>query len=280
MSDGGDSLSEKRVYAEARDATAVYVASTLGVVRVTVSGAQVGRVSLVHREPVADVAGADGRLLAAGEADVLVGTGEEIEPTGFGTAVAVGVGASLFAASPDGRVARLAGDDWRDVGRVAAPRAFDGAFLAAGSGVHRVGADGVEPLGLADVRDVAWIGADGDSVAGPYAATDDGLYRRDEAGAWQLERDEACQVVAAAAHRANLVADGVLFERRSPGEWTPCDLPADQPVVDVAHGEATYAVTADGTFLVDAPPEHAPDGAGGWRSRALGLEGVTGLAVT
>lgn len=278
MSDEDISLSEKRVYADAREPTSVYVAGDLGVARVTVSGDQVGRVSLVHREPVGGVAGGDGRLLAATDEDVLVGAGEEFQPTGFGPAVAVGVGASLLAAGPDGRVARLAGDDWRDVGRVDEPQAFDGAFLAANAGVFRVGGDGVEHLGLADVRDVAGIGGDGDSVTGLYAATDDGLYRRDEAGTWVRER-EACEVVAAAVHRAHLVADGALLERRSAGEWAPCDLPADGPVVDVAHGEATYAVTAEGRFLVDLPPERASDGAGGWRSRALGLPGVVGLTV-
>jgi hypothetical protein len=52
-----------------------------------------------------------------------------------------------------------------------------------------------------------------------------------------------------------------------------------EPVADVAYGEGTYAVTVDGTFLVDAEPASTPDGTAGWHHRALGVTGVSALAV-
>lgn len=284
MSEGDVALDEKRIYGETREVTVTYVAGELGVTRVAVSGDRVGRVGLVHRGAARDVAGGDGQLLVATDADALVGTGDGFEPTGFGPAAAVGVGRDLLAAAPDGRVARLVGDDWHAVGTVEDPRAFDADYLAAGSGVFRAGTDGLEALGAAGVRDVAAAGATGaasaTSGAGSAlrAATDDGLFRLDADGRWTVEREEACEVVAAADDRAHLVAAGTLFERRD-GEWVACQLPADGEVVDVAYGEAPYAVTADGTFLIDAAPGQAPDGAGGWRGRALGVPGVAGIAV-
>lgn len=264
------SLDEKRVYGERREATAVYAATGLGLARVAVSGDRAGRIELVRRGTMRDVAGADGRLLVATPEDVLVGTAEGFEPTGFGPAVAVGVGADLLvAADPDGRIARLVGDDWQDVGTVDGPRRFDGAFLATAGGVARVDSDGLDRLGLDGVRDVA--------AAGPYAATDGGLYRLDD-GEWTTARDGAAELVAADAERAHVVAGDALYEREGDA-WVRRDLPVAGRVADVAYGEATYAATADGTFLVDAPPDATPDGGGGWRHRALGLPDVASVAV-
>ncbi len=269
MSQPDSALDEKRVYAESRDATVAYLASDLGVTRVSVSGDQVGRVSLSHRSAARDVAGADGRLLVATENDVLVGTREGFESTGFGPALAVGIGHSPLAAGPDGHVARLVGDSWQQIGTISDVRAIDGHFVAADSGVYRVTDSDLSALGLDGVRDVAAIG--------PYAATDGGLFRRSN-GAWTGERHEPCSVVAAAGARAHVVADGTLRERGSDG-WVPCVLPTADTVVDVAYGEATYAVTADGTFLVDAESAVAADGQGGWRTRALGIPAVVSIAV-
>lgn len=236
MSQEGDAVDEKRIYGETRDATAAYVASETGLARVEVSGDRVGRISLVDTKPARDVAGAAGRLLVAGDEDVLVGTDGGLDATGFGPAAAVGATTGrLLAARPDGRVATLEGNDWRMLGTAEAPRRFDGAYLASGEGVCRVVDDGLESLGLDDVRDVA--------AAGPYAATGDRLYGFAE-GDWRTVRDGAAERVA-----------------------------------DVAYGEATYAVTVDGTVLVDADPATTPDGTGGWRHRALGLAGVAALAV-
>jgi len=61
--------------------------------------------------------------------------------------------------------------------------------------------------------------------------------------------------------------------------WQPCDLPVRERVVDVAYGADTYAITEDGTFLVDTADESTADGRGGWRSRSLGVPEVVGVAV-
>jgi hypothetical protein len=44
-------------------------------------------------------------------------------------------------------------------------------------------------------------------------------------------------------------------------------------VVDVAHAETTYAVTADGTLLAYDPAE------GAWRDRPLGLADARAITV-
>lgn len=263
-------LDEKRVYGETRETTAAYVASGTGLARVEVSGDQVGRIELVDTKPARDVAGAAGRLLVVGDEDVYVVTDDDLAPTGFGPAAAVGDTADrVLAAGPDGRIAALEGNDWRTVGHVEEPRRFDGAYLAAGEGAFRVGEDGLEHLGLDDVRDVA----DG----GPYVATGDRLCALVE-GSWRTARDGAAERVAADGDLLHVIAGDQLFER-SDGTWRQCDLPVRERVADVAYGEATYAVTVDGTFLVDADPETTPDGTGGWRHCSLGLSGVTAIAV-
>lgn len=269
MSRPDSALDEKRVYAESRDATLAYLASDLGVTRVSVSGDQVGRVGLVHRSSARDVAGADGRLFVATEDDVLAWTREGFESTGFGPALAVGIGNTPLAAGPDGLVARLLGDAWSQVGTLSAVRAIDGHLVAADSGVYRVTDGDLTPLGLDGVRDVA--------ASGPFAATEGGLFRRVN-GTWTGERHEPCSVVAADGARAHVVADGTILERGSNG-WIPCDVPTATTVVDVAYGDATYGVTADGTFLIGAEAAVAADGQGGWRARALGIPSVGGIAV-
>lgn len=269
MSEEDIALDEKRIYGEKRETTVAYVASETGLARVEVSGDQVGRISLVQAEPVSDVAGAAGRLLVAAE-DVHVGDHGDLAATGFGTAAAVGATPDrLLAVSSDGHVAELTGDDWRRIGTVDDPRRMDGTYLATGDGVVRVREDDLGYAGLSRVRDVA--------DAGPYAATAEGVYGQDR-GEWRTARGEPAERVAASAERLHVVDDGTLYDGRD-GAWTVCTLPVDEPVADVAYGEVPYAVTVDGTFLVDADPETTPDGSGGWRHRSLGLHGVTALAV-
>lgn len=261
-------LSEKRLYGATRARTEAFVASSLGVTRVELAGARVGRFSLVHREPATSIAGGAGKLAVGTEDDVLVAVGEEFATTGFGPAVTVALaGGTPVAAAPDGTVARLRGDQWEPVGSVATPRRADGDLLVAADGVYRVG-DGLAHLGGGNVRDVA--------AAGPYAATGDGLYRYD--GEWVREAEGDCTLVAADGERAHAASDDGLLARRN-GDWHVLDRPVDAPLADLAHGECPYAVTADGTLLVHADPELAPDGQGGWRSRELGVPGVVGLAV-
>jgi hypothetical protein len=272
-------LDEKRIYGDKRTETVVYVAGDMGLTRVEVAGDQVGRFELPFRDPVRDVAGRDGRLLVATEEDVLVGTGEGFEPTGFGPAAAVGLAPGTtgsprpVAAGPDGDVAVLRGDEWAPVGTVSDPRTVDGDLLAAGDGVYRVGTEGFNRVRESPATDVA--------ASGPYAACPDGLYELPD----RRLRDGEHGVVASdggrrdgAGGRAHAVAGGGLFTRRESG-WERADTPTDEPVVDVAHGESVYAVTAAGTLLVRADPERTPDGRSGWRSRALGVREVRRLAV-
>ncbi|MHB9287497.1 hypothetical protein ACKVMT_10735 [Halobacteriales archaeon Cl-PHB] len=268
MSQEDIALDEKRIYGAKRDETIAFVGSDVGLTRVTVSGDQVGRFSLERRDAIRDVAGADGRLLVATGSDVLVGTSEGFEPTAFGPADAVGIdeGAPI-AAGPDGTVACLVGNEWESLGELPEVRAIDGPYVAATDGLARVVGDNLEHLGLDDVNDVA--------AAGPYAATADGLFAGSDG--WVVDLQGPFRVVAADAGRAHAVGDAHWVRRD--GEWVTTTVPTTDPVVDLAFGESTYGVTETGTFLIEADPTVTADGAGGWRSRALGVGTVTGLAV-
>jgi hypothetical protein len=253
-------MDESSQVGDRRTSVDVAVASSVGVVVVRVGGDRVGEFGLRDRCTARDVAAADGRLAVATPEDVRV----DGEPTGFGPAAVVGAGGDGFVAvGPEGRVARRPadGDAWTPLGRLdAAARAADGDLLATAAGVVHC-ADGLDSAGLDDARDVA---------AGTYAATGDGLYRRDGTD-WRCEHEGAVDAVAAAGGRAHAASGETLFERRD-GAWRARDLPTAVPVADVGHGpETVYAVTADGTFLADAGE--------GWRTRPLGVPDVRRLAV-
>jgi len=272
-------LDEKRVYAGTRDRTVAYVASALGVARVELAGDQIGRFSLVHREAAGSIAGADGRLVVGTGEDVLVATGEEFVPTGFGPTVTVTLADGRpVAVDPDGGVARLVGDEWVSVGSVATPGRADGNLLVAGDGISRVGESVTAlPEVPADVRDVAAVESHGGTAAGLYAATGEGLYRL--AGeTWNPVRDGDFTLVAAAGERVYAARQDGLLARRE-GEWETLARPVEAPLADLVAGGCLYAVTVDGTVLVHAPAAVAPDGQGGWRWRALGVREVVGLAV-
>ncbi len=264
-------LDEKRVYGDRRDRTVAFVAAAPGVTRVELSGDQVGRFSLVSRAAATDIAGGGGRLVVATDEDVVLGTGGEFAPTGFGRAAAVAVADGVpVAAGPEGRVALLRGDEWETVGSVTDPQCGDGDLLAARDGVSRVG-ETVSALGSppGEVRDLA--------AAGPYAATDAGLYRHD-GRRWEPVVDGDCRLVAADGERACVVTGSAVLVRDG-GEWERVDRPGPDSLAALAYGESLYAVTANGTVLVRATADETPDGRGGWRSRALGVRDVVGLAV-
>jgi uncharacterized protein YdbL (DUF1318 family) len=266
-------IDEKRVHDDRREETAVWVASDLGVTMVAVAGAQIGRFRLVERCGARDLAAADGRLYVATDDDVLVGTVSGFEGTGFGPAVAVGLrdGAPV-AADGDGRVAER-DDGWTAIGATDGDvRAVDGDVLAASDGVYHLDS-GVEHAGLDDVRDVA--------ATEHFAARATGLYRRRDG--WSRLLDGDATVVAAGGDRTHAVVDGDPRERRGELDWRRCDLPVEGPFADVAHGEGTYAVTADGALVVTV--DNGGDGGGGggdapWRHRSLGLADVRALAAT
>ncbi|MFB6083793.1 MAG: hypothetical protein ABEJ94_06065 [Halorientalis sp.] len=261
MSDADISLDEKRVYGEKTGTTELYVAADLGVAVVAVSDDIVGEFSLSHRCTARDVAAGPDFLAVATDEEVLVSDEGDYAETGFGPAVAVGFdGDDLLAAGPDGRVARRDGDEWTTLGTVEDVRAIDGDLLATAAGVYRVG-DGLDHVGLAEARDVATGGT-------PLAATDDGLYYLGPG--WANALDGAVRAVASGPDGDHAATADALYEGEGE-DWRECDLPTDEPVAAVTEGEGTYAVTEQGTVLVDVGD--------GWRSRALGLPGVSAVAV-
>jgi len=278
---GEDASEERSLFERSRESTAAYVAGDLGVVRVDLAPDRIGEFSLVERYTARGVAAGRSLVAVATPEAVLLNRGEGFEDGGFGPAVAVGVdGRSVLAASPDGAVGRLdlpngdADAEWEAIGTVSAPRRFDGALLAAGDGVYRA-ADGLTSLGSAAARDVA--------AAGPYAATDEGLFRH-AGGEWHREHDTLASAVAADGERAHAITDAGVLERADESEsagdrWERLATPGHGHPVDLAHGPGLYAVTGTGEFLIAAEGEQATDGRGGWRSRTLGVRGVTGLAV-
>ena len=257
MSDDDSSLDEKRVYADREGATTAFVASGAGIARIEVSADIVGEFTLQRRCTARDVAASMGRLAVATAGDVLVGTTDGLEPTGFGPATAVGYHDGPVAAG-EGRLARYE-DGWETLTQLADVRAVDGDLVAAADGVHRL--DGT-PLGLEAVNDVSTAGR-------PLAATDAGLYYL--ANGWMTAVEEPFRVVARDADGRTTHAAGETLYEREDGEWRPVELPVDERVTGVAYGAATYAVTAAGTFLADAGD--------GWRHRSLGLPDVTGVVV-
>lgn len=176
---------------------------------------------------------------------------------------------------------------WTELGTVDRVRAIDGRLVAAADGVHRITDGGLTPAGLSDVRDVAAVGR-------PLAATGEGLYAL--GNGWLRLLDGPFRAVAvdpvsvpggpADDPLAVAVADRVYVrsdDTSDPdpdhddatadgGAWRPVELPTDDPVVDVAAVDGVwYAVTEDGTFVVDAGE--------GPRTQPIGIHDVAGLAV-
>ncbi|MFC6826878.1 HVO_0234 family beta-propeller protein [Halopelagius fulvigenes] len=298
-------IDEKRVYTDNTGTETVFVATSVGLVSVSVSDDLVGGFGVAHRCSARDVAvergTADSTVAVAADEGVFAATAAEANPespesatfeeTGFGPASAVGFdGSTLLAADEDGRVARFEADEdaagdggdvgdgeWETVGTAGAVRALDGDLVAAADGVHRVTDDGLAPAGLDDAQDVV-VGAD--AAVAPLAATGAGLFKL--GNGWMEELTGAFDAVAASADgRRHAVSEGDLFARGDDGEWAVAPLPVEEDVAAVAHGvAATYAVTDAGTFLVKADrSEEAERPELSWRHQVLGLRDVGGVAV-
>lgn len=293
-------IDEKRVYTDNTDTETVFVATSIGVVSVSVSDDLVGGFGVAHRCSARDVAvergTTDPRLAVAADEDVFVAAAAESNPdspesatfeeTGFGSASAVGFdGETLYAGDDDGRVARfeanresdaLGEGEWETVGTVGGVRALDGDLAAAADGVHRVTDDGLSSVGLDDARDVV---AGATSSVAPLAATGTGLFKL--GNGWMEELAGAFDAAAASADgREHAVSEGDLFALRD-GEWAAASLPVEESVAAVAHGvTATYAVTDAGTFLVEADRSADEESERReWRHQVIGLRDVGGLAV-
>lgn len=264
-----DDLAEKRVFGDRGGATALVVATAPGLVTVSVADDRVGGFGLARRCAPADVAAGGGRLLVATDEDVLLTHADvdALEPTGFGPASAVTLADGRpVALAPDWRLGVHGGDGWTDRGEIpAAPTSLDGDLVGTDGGVFRLADDGLVHAGLSGVVDVA-------HVAGvPLAATPDGLYEL--GNGWLDALDGDVRAVAGTADgRAHAATADGLFERRGVADWARVDLPTDDRVVAVAHGEQACAVTAGGDLLLEGAD-------GDWRLEPLGLEAPVALAV-
>jgi hypothetical protein len=260
MSDEDISLDEKRVYTDTADTTTAFVGTATGVVRVSVSDDMVGEFSLEWRGQVTDIAATGGLLAVSTSDDVFVWADGAFQETGFGAASAVGYDENdALLAAGDGRLERY-NDGWETLGSIDDIRAIEGEMVAAGSGVYRL--DGTL-LGLEDVHDIATDGT-------PLAATGSGLYYL--ANGWIRALEGDFSVVASSGEKSHAATAETLFTKDEHGdEWATADLPVAGTVRDIAYSGGTYAVTDDGTFLVNAGD--------GWRHRSLGVPGVSGLAV-
>lgn len=284
-------IEEKRIYGDREGALVAYVAGELGVVRVRIAGDAVGEFDLCDRCTARDVAATGETVVVATDEDVrlLSLSADDASPTaveaGFGPAVAVGAhDGDVIAAGPDGDVARLssasvadaADAEWTGLERdaVESVQAIDGDLVGTDAGVYRVHGDGLDHVGLTDVRDVAGAGV-------PLAATADGLYKL--GNGWMRDLEGSFDVVAADPRtdrgrlsRAHAVAgDAVYAYDADADRWTEFGR-SPEPIAGLAYGEALYAVTESGTFLTATPA----DDAGTWRSRTLGIRDVAGLAVS
>jgi hypothetical protein len=268
-------LSEKRVYAEQGEPTPVYVAAEQGLVRAKVSGDTVGEFSLARRCTARDVAlGADGLLAVATTEGTLVGgNDEDLHDAGFGPAVAVSFHESaevLVAADESGRVAGLPLDalpdptagDWEALGTVSEVRALDAPLVAAADGVYRVLDGDLDHAGLDDARDVTSRGA-------PLAGTGGGLYEL--GNGWMLAREGPHERVAGDGEHAHAVDAGGTLYAREGREWGAVEFAGTDPV-DVGY-------TPDGVVVATGSGSLHVDVGDGWRSRALGVTDVQGIAV-
>lgn len=263
-------MAEDRIYADRRGKTDVYVGAGLGLTLVKISDDRVGRFRLLRRGGITSIAAADGEVLFGTVEDVYRGTeSADFESLSFGPATAVSWADAPIAVTPDGDLARQAGQSWHSLGTVEDVRAIDRDWMATVDGVVRISADGLERVESSpeDVRDVTRIGS--------LAATGDGLYRYRD-GEWTRERDGTWSVVASDGDRAHAVGEEGFFERID-GEWRKQSLPVEEQLMDVGYGQSLVAITDRGTVLVD--PAAAKDGASGWRTRSLGLTDVTGLTI-
>lgn len=257
MTDEDISITEKRVYGDADEATTIFLASEIGLVRVAVSDDIIGEFSLERRGRVNDVAADAGRLAIATPEDVHVATEDGFRETGFGPATAVAYHDGLVAAG-EGRLARYDGT-WTTLSKLGDVRSIAGRLVAAESGVHYL--DGTH-VGLEDAFDVS-------TSATPLAATGSGLYHL--ANGWMCALEGSFSAVTADDPRGHAATADSFHERSEDGEWTTVELPVAESVVDIAHGAGSYAVTEAGTVLASVGD--------GWRHRSIGVAGVTGLAV-
>lgn len=255
-------LAEDRVYSGGGDETVLLLACDKGLVRVAVSGDRVGEFGLVTRADARDVA-ADGDRIVLGTADsLLVGPdASRLRDTGRGPTEAVGIDENGWVmGGSDGGVHREPGTGTRYLGQLSNIQAIEPPLIASSDGVFLL--EGLSHAGLGHVRDVA-------ATPVPRAATASGLYRL--GNGWIEEKAGDATTVVSGGTTEGAAVINETFHRFGDDGWTPRSLPTDAAIADVLLGPAIYVITDDGTLLVDA--------GSGWRSRALGIPDVRGMAL-
>jgi hypothetical protein len=254
-----NATADRRLFAEQLRTRTAFVACDLGIARASLAGGRVGKASIVERCTATSVVADEDRVVAGSTRGVLVDTGEGFERLGEPFEVAaVGLAEGrILAAGEGGRVLAWAEDrGWETVGEVDGPARFDGALLAADSGVYRV-AETLDPLGLSGVNDV--------DSEGPFAATDDGIYRRG-ADRWDRGHSRPAATVVAAGGAVHAVDDRGALDHAG-GLWERVDVPALP--VDLSYAGVLCGVTGNGTIVVSEPDEYS-----NWRTHPLGLRGA------
>lgn len=260
-----DDIREKRIFGGKEGRIRLFVGTELGVVVASLSGPRVGEFGLEYRTPVRDIAGAPGRIVAATDEDVTL-LGEEPVDLGVGPASAVGFdGGDVIVGDEEGRVVRVDAEGVDEIGTTeGAVTAVDGALVGTEEGVYRIVDGGLVAAGLDRVRDI-------DATGTPLVATAEGLYRLGN-GWMSLREGDATVVTSDGGGKRHAVIDGTLYTASPDGDrWAPVELPIDETPVDIAYGDRTSVVTAEGTVLVEADD--------GWRHHRIGVRGVVGCAV-
>lgn len=271
-----DASEERGLFARTATDRPVYLAADLGLAVARVADDRVGEVGVARRCDPHDVSAGAGGVAVATAEEVLVdptatGDGDALRETGFGPAVAVGVGpdGAITAVAPSGAVGTLdaVGGAWADRGTIdGAVRAVAGPFVAADAGVFRLTASGPVHAGLSAVRDVTAIGV-------PRAATADGLFRL--GNGWMDEIPGDFRRVAAATTNDNrtiaVAARGDELFAAVDGDWQSLPVPVTGLIADVGVAGGPIAVTESGCLLLAGPA--------GLRPFELGLPGVRALAV-
>lgn len=255
-------LAEDRVYAGGSDESLLFLACDHGLVRVAVSGDRVGEFGLETRANARDVAADDDRIVLGTADSLLVGSdAAELRDTGLGPTDAVGMDEDGWVrGGADGDVHRETETGTRYLGQLGEIQAIDPPLIATSDGVFLL--EDLSHAGLEHVRDVV-------ARPVPRAATASGLYRL--GNGWLEENaGDATTVVSGGPAEAGAVINGTFYWLDDE-EWTSRSLPVEEPIADILLGPAIYIITREGTLLIDA--------GSGWRSRALGISDVRGMAL-